>query len=58
MIDVIIAWLAAEDGGSKAQFSTRLGGLEPVRQSLQEQLIGLEDGDTQEMLATLIDFLE
>ena len=58
MIDVIVAWLAAEDDGSKAHFSARLGDLKPVRQSVQEQLVGLEDGDTQEMLATLIDFLK
>ncbi|KAK3114867.1 hypothetical protein LTR53_006365 [Teratosphaeriaceae sp. CCFEE 6253] len=61
-IDVILAWLAAEDTGAKKRIIA--GGLvEPVRASLQEQIDGLDaDGgdsgdETRDMLGTLIEFL-
>lgn len=62
-IDVVLAWLAAEDGGMKAQMRKVLGSLKEVTKSLQEQLVLLdpqaaEDEDMRDMLATLIGFLE
>ncbi|KAK3072926.1 hypothetical protein LTR53_005925 [Teratosphaeriaceae sp. CCFEE 6253] len=61
-IDVILAWLAAEDTGAKKRIIA--GGLvEPVRASLQEQIDGLDadggDGgdETRDMLGTLLEFL-
>jgi len=61
-IDVILAWLVAEDAGAKQLISKQLGSGE-IRQSLQEQLDGLdekasEDEDNKEMLSTLISFLD
>ncbi|CAK3994119.1 Beta-catenin 1 [Lecanosticta acicola] len=64
-IDVILAWLIAEDKAVKAKVSTELGveaGLKPIRASLEDQMKGLEGGspedlDTREMLETLIGFL-
>lgn len=66
--DVILAWLAAEDGGARARIVELLAergeGLRDVRATLQEQLDGIEDGEgeeeqaTREMLGTLIGFLD
>ncbi|KAK5165408.1 uncharacterized protein LTR77_008937 [Saxophila tyrrhenica] len=62
-IDVVLAWLIAEDGGAKTHISSGLGGLENVRKSLQEQMALLDpqagdDEDARDMLSTLIDFLQ
>jgi beta-catenin-like protein 1 len=65
-IDVILAWLIAEDDGAKKQIQTLLADrdqtLSVIRETLQEQLDGIDgetdDGkETRDMLATLIDFL-
>lgn len=61
-IDIVLAWLVAEDPGAK-QLVLKEVGTEVVKQSLQEQIEGLdseasEDEDTKEMLGTLISFLE
>lgn len=60
-IDVILAWLVAEDQAVKQKVQAGLAeveGLEAIRASLQEQLKGLEgDEDTREMLETLVSFL-
>jgi beta-catenin-like protein 1 len=63
MIDVIMSWLVAEDAGLKAELQSQLGGLQVIRNSLQEQLAGVdpnveEDDDTRDILITLIDFLK
>lgn len=62
-INVVVAWLAAEDGGMKSKMSEVLGSLKEVKTSLQEQLNILdpqaaEDEDMRDMLATLVGFLE
>ena len=59
--DVVLSWLAAEDPAAKKLIVEQVG-LDSIKQSLQEQLNGLdptasEDEDTREMLATLISFL-
>ncbi|KAK1057287.1 hypothetical protein LTR74_014273 [Friedmanniomyces endolithicus] len=61
-VDVILAWLVAED--AEARLLVNAGGhLDAIRASLQEQLNGLDlsdglgDGETKEMLSTLIEFL-
>lgn len=71
-IDVILAWLVAEDDGAKKKIMDMLAerdeGLADLRSTLQEQLDGIEEpkenekGDTEEgmlkdMLGTLIGFL-
>ena len=61
-IDAILAWLAAEDTNLKVEVDHQLGGLQAIRDSLQEQLAGIEstaaeDDDTRDMLTTLIEFL-
>ncbi|KAM0715834.1 hypothetical protein Q7P37_008348 [Cladosporium fusiforme] len=57
--DVVLAWLVAEDAGAKKVVAEGLGGdLKTVSESLSEQLEGVEDEDTKEMLATLVSFLE
>ncbi|KAK1065019.1 hypothetical protein LTR74_008295 [Friedmanniomyces endolithicus] len=61
-VDVILAWLVAEDMEVKKLVNAG-GHLDAMRASLQEQLNGLDssdglgDGDTKEMLSTLIEFL-
>ncbi|PGH14552.1 hypothetical protein AJ80_05872 [Polytolypa hystricis UAMH7299] len=66
MIDVVLAWLVAEDDGAKAKIkrllSDRDEDLSVVKATLQEQLSGLEDAsedeqDTKDMLGTLLQFL-
>ncbi|KAK5687462.1 hypothetical protein LTS10_001600 [Elasticomyces elasticus] len=59
-LDVILAWLVAEDAGVRKLVSGG-GQLEAVRGSLQEQLDGLDDdgdGEVREMLGTLLEFLK
>ncbi|KAK4494180.1 hypothetical protein PRZ48_014478 [Zasmidium cellare] len=63
-IDVILAWLIAEDQSVKAKVTEGLGeeGTHQIKPSLEEQKNGLEDGnaedeDTREMLDTLMTFL-
>ncbi|KAK2756106.1 hypothetical protein FQN54_005514 [Arachnomyces sp. PD_36] len=65
-IDVILAWLVAEDDGAKSRIKTLLAdqdeGLEVIRDTLQEQLDGLTgteagEQDTKDMLGTLLQFL-
>ncbi|OAL64016.1 hypothetical protein A7C99_4670 [Trichophyton rubrum] len=65
-IDVILAWLVAEDDGAKAKIKSLMADqdedLSAIRGTLQEQLNGLDDTetnyqDTRDMLDTLIGFL-
>lgn len=67
-IDLILAWLIAEDGGAKKDITRRLAEtdehLADLKRTLQEQMDGIEtegiDEDTQstrDMLSTLIAFL-
>ena len=66
MIDVIMAWLIAEDPKMKKKLLDSFGdekGFGAIRTSLEEQRNGLdtntaEDEDTKDMLDTLIGFLE
>lgn len=66
LIDVILAWLVAEDDGAKKKIQSLLadrdGDLSLVRKTLQEQMEGLteeEPGqkDLKDMLETLLQFL-
>ncbi|KAK3680812.1 hypothetical protein LTR37_021040 [Vermiconidia calcicola] len=62
-VDIVLSWLVAEDSGANYHLNYQLGGLAPVKASLQEQLNGLdlvaaEDEDTRDMLSTLISFLD
>lgn len=62
LIDVILAWLIAEDADARQAIATAMD-LSDIKASLQEQLDGLdsnnaEDEDMGEMLSTLISFLE
>ncbi|EMC91740.1 hypothetical protein BAUCODRAFT_38875 [Baudoinia panamericana UAMH 10762] len=62
-LDIILAWLYAEDPSAKS-IITKLVGVETVSDSLREQMAELGpaaegvDGDTQEMLRTLVDCLQ
>ncbi|EEH18810.2 hypothetical protein PABG_01129 [Paracoccidioides brasiliensis Pb03] len=65
-IDVILAWLVAEDDGAKSKINTLLSdhdeNLEVIKATLQEQLNDLDETstdeeDTREMLGTLLQFL-
>ncbi|EGE08710.1 DUF1716 domain-containing protein [Trichophyton equinum CBS 127.97] len=65
-IDVILAWLVAEDDGAKAKIKSLMADqdedLSVIRGTLQEQLSGLDDSetdyqDTKDMLDTLMGFL-
>lgn len=61
-IDNILAWLAAEDAGAKAQVVKQVG-TAAIKASLQEQLDGLdseesEAEDTKDMLDTLMSCLD
>ena len=56
--DVVLAWLVAEEAGAKKAVLEGLGGsLTAVKESLSEQLEGVEDEDSKDMLATLVSFL-
>ncbi|KAK5728512.1 hypothetical protein LTR15_001648 [Elasticomyces elasticus] len=60
-VDVILAWLVAEDSGVRELVSGG-GMLEAVRESLQEQLDGLDgevdgEGEVKDMLGTLLEVL-
>jgi beta-catenin-like protein 1 len=58
-VDVVLAWLVAEDSGARERVLKDLGGsLEVIKGSLSEQLEGVEDEDSKEMLGTLLSFLE
>ena len=57
-VDVVLAWLVAEDAGARERGLKDLGGsLEVIKGSLSEQLEGVEDEDSKEMLGTLSSFL-
>ncbi|KKZ67745.1 hypothetical protein EMCG_06612 [[Emmonsia] crescens] len=65
-IDVILAWLVAEDDGAKMKIKTLLSDRDEdfsvIKATLQEQLNGLDETstdelDTREMLGTLLQFL-
>lgn len=65
-IDVILAWLVAEDDGARKKIKTLLADREEtfavIKATIQEQLEGIdpdsEDGkETREVLSTLVDFL-
>jgi beta-catenin-like protein 1 len=58
-VDVVLAWLVAEDAGARERVLKDLGGsLEVIKGSLSEQLEGVEDEDSKEMLGTLLSFLK
>ncbi|TPX16780.1 uncharacterized protein E0L32_012384 [Thyridium curvatum] len=66
-IDVILAWLVAEDDGARRKIRDLLAdqdqGFEVLRTSLQEQIDGIDVEDeggqeTREMLSTLVEFLQ
>ncbi|KAI2640199.1 Catenin-beta-like protein [Xylaria nigripes] len=66
-LDVVLAWLIAEDDGIKKSIQTLLADrsetLDVIRETVQEQIDGIDtenaDGkDTREMLSTLIKFLQ
>lgn len=66
-LDVILAWLIAEDGGARLRIESGLktagNGLDTIKRGLQEQLDGIEVDDdsngvsTRDMLQTLIECL-
>ena len=65
-VDVVLAWLAAEDDGARkhivALMAERDEGLEDVKKTLKEQIDGIEEEDEEaqnakEMLGTLMTFL-
>ncbi|TGJ84763.1 hypothetical protein E0Z10_g4022 [Xylaria hypoxylon] len=66
-LDVVLAWLVAEDGGAKKTIQKLLAdrdeSLNVVKETIQEQIEGMDtendDGkDTMEMLLTLVKFLQ
>ncbi|KAI0148844.1 Catenin-beta-like protein [Xylariaceae sp. FL1272] len=66
-LDVVLAWLVAEDGGAKKTIQKLLAdrdeSLDVIKGTIQEQLEGIDtedaDGkDTREMLSTLVEFLQ
>ncbi|KAI1136263.1 DUF1716-domain-containing protein [Hypoxylon sp. FL0543] len=66
-LDVVLAWLVAEDGGARKTIQELLADrdetLGVIRETLQEQIDGIDaedaDGkDTREMLTTLVEFLQ
>jgi len=72
LVDLVVAWLCAEDDGARGKVQEELGksgvGINVVRETLKEQLGGLEEGadvgevdeearHLREMLRTLIQFL-
>ena len=50
-LDVILAWLVAEDGGARG-YITGSTGLTSISQSLKEQIDGIQLQDTTDALAT------
>jgi beta-catenin-like protein 1 len=65
-IDVVLAWLVAEDGGARKKviklMSERDEGLADIKKTLQEQVQGITDENdeakaSKDMLSTLVDFL-
>jgi beta-catenin-like protein 1 len=65
-IDVVLAWLVAEDGGARKKVIKLLGerdeDLADIKKTLQEQVEGITDEDeeakaSKDMLSTLVDFL-
>ncbi|XXH03283.1 hypothetical protein Hte_009681 [Hypoxylon texense] len=67
MLDVVLAWLVAEDGGAKKTIKKLLADrdetLSVIKDSIQEQIEGIDaddaDGkDTRDMLSTLVKFLQ
>ncbi|KAI0873776.1 Catenin-beta-like protein [Hypoxylon argillaceum] len=66
-LDVVLAWLVAEDGGAKDAIRKLLAdrdeSLSVVRDTIQEQIEGVDTDDadakdTREMLSTLVQFLQ
>ena len=67
-IDVVLAWLSAEDDGARRKIKSLLGerdeSLATIRSTLQEQVNGLQDESneeelsTKEMLQTIMSFLD
>jgi beta-catenin-like protein 1 len=66
-IDVILAWLIAEDGGARKKIQALLADkdetFEVIKETIQEQIDGIdaesEEGkETKEMLTTLVRFLQ
>lgn len=66
-LDVVLAWLVAEDGGAKETVQKLLANqdesLKVIKETIQEQIEGINtedaDGkDTREMLSTLVKFLQ
>ncbi|KAK3291601.1 Catenin-beta-like protein [Chaetomium fimeti] len=66
-IDVILAWLVAEDGGARKKIQALLADrdetFEVIKETIQEQIDGIdaesEEGkETKEMLTTLVRFLQ
>ncbi|KAL9066891.1 MAG: hypothetical protein Q9157_006994, partial [Trypethelium eluteriae] len=65
-VDVVLAWLVAEDDGARQRIVTLLAerdeALQDVKKTLQEQVDGMEEDDEEaqsvkEMLSTLMTFL-
>ncbi|KAI1408347.1 DUF1716-domain-containing protein [Hypoxylon sp. FL1857] len=66
-LDVVLAWLVAEDGGARKTIQKLLADrdetLGVIKETIQEQIDGIDvedaDGkDTREMLTTLVEFLQ
>ncbi|KAI0407554.1 Catenin-beta-like protein [Xylaria palmicola] len=66
-LDVVLAWLVAEDGGAKRTVQKLLAdrdeSLNMVKETIQEQIEGIDTEDvggkdTREMLSTLVKFLQ
>ncbi|KAI1372589.1 DUF1716-domain-containing protein [Hypoxylon crocopeplum] len=66
-LDVVLAWLVAEDGGARKTIQKLLADrdetLSVIRETIQEQIDGIdmedaEGKDTKEMLSTLVEFLQ
>lgn len=67
VLDVVLAWLVAEDGGARKTIKKLLADrdetLSVIKDSIQEQIEGIDaddaDGkDTRDMLSTLVEFLQ
>jgi beta-catenin-like protein 1 len=66
-IDVILAWLIAEDDGARKKIQALLADRDEtfavIRETIQEQIDGIdaeseESKETREMLTTLVQFLQ
>ncbi|KAI0427661.1 Catenin-beta-like protein [Xylaria sp. FL1042] len=66
-LDVVLAWLVAEDGGAKNMIQKLLANqdesLEVIKETIREQIEGIDTEDingkdTREMLSTLVKFLQ